>query len=393
MKLLVALFLLFQFSYKAYSCSVYKITVNGKTFVGNNEDYWNPNSRMWFERAENNNYGSMYVGFDNFYPQGGMNEKGLVFDGFSVNSKSMRSNPNKLSPPNNILKYIMQKCQNIDEVYKLVEMYDLTNLLISSMWIFIDASGNYLVIEGDALTKGNDSKYLLSNFCPSQTPNLDDVDIDFYQNGRRLMDKNIDTTLSYLSTLSDTLHQSFPQDLGGTQYTTIYDLEEKVIHLYYYHDYSKSIRINLTDELKKPDAVLNIPELFPNNKSGKENFIKINKAKDFLKKLANPEFSNNYSKIQDEIKVKDLSILLSLFENDINTTGYDLLNGADKKSAINVFRLNAAYFLNSWNAYDSLGDAYFEDKEYELALINYKRSLELNPNNHNAIDQIKKLAK
>ena len=335
----------------------------------------------------------MYVGFDNFYPQGGMNEKGLVFDGFSVNSKSMRSNPNKLSPPNNILKYIMQKCQNIDEVYKLVEKYDLTNMLISSMWIFIDASGNYLVIEGDALTKGNDSKYLLSNFCPSQTPNLDDVDIDFYQNGRRSMDKNIDTTLSYLSTLSDTLHQSFPQDLGGTQYTTIYDLEEKVIHLYYYHDYSKSIRINLTDELKKPDAVLNIPELFPNNKSGKENFIKINKAKDFLKKLANPEFSNNYSKIQDEIKAKDLSILLSLFENDINTIGYDLLNGVDKKSAINVFRLNAAYFLNSWNAYDSLGDAYFEDKEYELALINYKRSLELNPNNHNAIDQIKKLAK
>jgi tetratricopeptide (TPR) repeat protein len=391
MKLLIAIFFLFQFSYSTYACSVYKITLYGKTFVGNNEDYWNPNTRMWFERGQNESYGSMYVGFDNFYPQGGMNEKGLVFDGFSVNSRAMKSNPNKLSPPNNMLKHIMQKCQDIDDVYQLIEKYDLTTMLISSMWIFIDANGNYLVAEGDAITKGNDSKYLLSNFCPSQTPYLDKVDIPSFQNGRKLMETKVDTTLSYLTALSDTLHQSFPQDLGGTLYTTIYDLKEKVIHLYYYHDYSKSISINLTDELKKTDTVLNIPDLFPNNISGKENFRKINKAKDFIKKLSNPEFSISYSKIKDEINAKDLSILVRLFENDINTIGYDLLNGKDKTPAINVFKLNVEYFPNSWNAYDSLGDAYFEDKNYDLALINYKKSLELNPNNQNAINQIKKM--
>lgn len=180
MKSLIFLFLLFLFSYNIYACSVYKITINNKTFVGNNEDYWNPNSRMWFEKRQNGNYGSMFVGFDNLYPQGGMNEKGLVFDGFSVNAKEMKSNANKLVPENNMLKHIMQKCKNTDEVYKLVEKYDLTAMLISSMWIFIDAEGNYLVVEGDVLTKGNDSKYLLSNFCPSQTQNFDKVDIPFY---------------------------------------------------------------------------------------------------------------------------------------------------------------------------------------------------------------------
>ncbi|MBX3164748.1 MAG: hypothetical protein KF900_09720 [Bacteroidetes bacterium] len=393
MKLLISLFFLFLFSDNVYACSVYKITLNNKTFVGNNEDYWNPNTRMWFEKGQNENYGSMYVGFDNFYPQGGMNEKGLVFDGFSINARPMKSNPNKLVPPNNMLKHIMQKCQNIDEVYKLVEKYDLTAMLISSMWIFIDADGNYLVVEGDVLTKGNDSRYLLSNFCPSQTPNLDEVNIPFYQNGRKLMETKVDTTLSYLSALSDTLHQSFPNDLGGTQYTTIYDLNEKVIHLYYYHDYSKHITIHLADELKKTDAVLNIPDLFPNNTSGKENFRKINNVKDFVKKLANPEFSINYSKIKDEINAKDISFLLRLFENDINTIGYELLKEKGKTPAINVFKLNVEYFPNSWNAYDSLGDAYLENENYELALINYKKSLELNPNNQNAINQIKKLTK
>ncbi|MES2766254.1 MAG: tetratricopeptide repeat protein [Bacteroidota bacterium] len=393
MKLLIALFFLFSCSYNAYACSVYKITLHGKTFVGNNEDYWNPNTRMWFERGQNGNYGGMYVGLDNFYPQGGMNEKGLVFDGFSVTSRAMKSNPNKLSPQNNILQYIMQKCQNIDDVYKIVEKYDLSNMLISSMWIFIDAEGNYLVVEGDTVTKGNDSTYVLSNFCPSQTPDLDKVDIPSYQNARKLLEAKSDTTLSFLTALSDTLHQSFPQDLGGTQYTTIYDLKEKVIHLYYHHDYSKSITINLTDELQKTDTVLNIPELFPNNVSGKENFRKINKAKDFLKELANPEFSVSYSKIKDAIKAKDLSILMRLFESEINTIGYDLLNGKDKTPAINVFTLNVEYFPTSWNAYDSLGDAYFEDKNYAVALLNYRKSLELNPNNQNAIKQIKQLTK
>jgi hypothetical protein len=320
-----------------------------------------------------------------------MNEKGLVFDAFSIDSREMKSNTTKLIPGNNMLKHIMQKCQTVDEVYRFVEKYDLTTMLISSMWIFIDPDGDYLVVEGDVLTKGKDSKYLLSNFCPSQTPDLDKVDIPSYQNGRKLMEAKVDTTLSYLSTLSDTLHQSFPHDLGGTQYTTIYDLNEKVIHLYYYHDYSKSITIHLTEELKKTDTVLNIPDLFPNNLSGRENIQKINNVKDFIKKLSDPSFSIDYSKIKDEINTKDISFLLYLFESDINTLGYELLKEKDKTPAINIFKLNVEYFPNSWNAYDSLGDGYSADENYELAIINYKKSLKLNPNNQNAINQIEKL--
>jgi tetratricopeptide (TPR) repeat protein len=392
MKLLAFLLFILPFNYNLEACSVYKITLGSKTFVGNNEDYWNPNTRMWFENGENGIYGSMYVGYDNFYPQGGMNEKGLVFDGLTVSPRQKKSNSNKLVPENNLLKHIMQKCQHIDEVYMMLDKYDLTTMLFSSMLIFIDADGNYLVAEGDVLTKGHNNKYLLSNFCPSQTSNLDSVDIPFYQSGRKLMETKTDTTLSFLTALSDTLHQSFPHDLGGTLYTIIYDLKEKIIHLYYYHNYSESITINLADEFKKRDTVLVIPDLFPNNISAKENLRKINQAKDFLKELANPDFSVNYTKIKDEIIAKDLSMLLHLFEYDINSLGYDLLKEKDKTPAINIFKLNVELFSNSWNAYDSLGDGYAEDKQNELAIINYKKSLELNPNNQNAINQIKKLS-
>ncbi|MFH0735267.1 MAG: hypothetical protein V1773_11355 [bacterium] len=66
-----------------FGCSMIKITKNGITIVGNNEDQMNPNTRIWFEHGQNGNYRVAYVGFDNLYPQGGMNEAGLVFDGFT----------------------------------------------------------------------------------------------------------------------------------------------------------------------------------------------------------------------------------------------------------------------------------------------------------------------
>lgn len=393
MKSWLVLFIAFLTGYNTYACSVYKITKNNRTFVGNNEDYWDPNTKMWFERGKNGNFGNVYVGFDNLYPQGGMNEKGLVFDGFSVDPREMKSGSKKLIPGNDILKHIMQTCKNTDEVYTILEKYDLTTFLYSGMWMFIDAAGNYLVVEGDALTKGKEDNYLLSNFCPSQTPDLDQVDIPFYQKGRKMMAEKTDTTLSYLSALSDALHQSFPYDLGGTQYTTIYDLKEKVIHLYYYHDYSKSITIHLMDELNKEDNVLNIPDLFPDNVSSRKNIQKVNDVKDFLKELSNPLFSNDYSKIKAEISFRDLSFVLSLFENDLNALGYELLNQTDKTAAINIFKLNVEYFPNSWNVYDSLGDGYLADGNYESALLNYEQSLKLNPTNQNAITQIEKLSK
>jgi cytochrome c-type biogenesis protein CcmH/NrfG len=41
--------------------------------------------------------------------------------------------------------------------------------------------------------------------------------------------------------------------------------------------------------------------------------------------------------------------------------------------------------------YDSLGEAYMAQGEKELAIANYKKSLELDPKNNNAVEMLKKL--
>jgi tetratricopeptide (TPR) repeat protein len=61
------------------------------------------------------------------------------------------------------------------------------------------------------------------------------------------------------------------------------------------------------------------------------------------------------------------------------------------KDAIEIFELNIEQFPNSYNVYDSMGEAYMLDKNKKLAIKNYEKSLKLNPENKNAEEMIKKL--
>ena len=65
------------------ACSMYKVTKEGKTIVGNNEDWLSPNSQFWFEQGKDGTYGVMYMGQLDGFAQGAINEAGLMFDGFS----------------------------------------------------------------------------------------------------------------------------------------------------------------------------------------------------------------------------------------------------------------------------------------------------------------------
>lgn len=82
----------------------------------------------------------------------------------------------------------------------------------------------------------------------------------------------------------------------------------------------------------------------------------------------------------------------ALDESQMNRLGYDLLYGAHRpQEAIAVFTLNVEDYPQSFNVYDSLGEAYMVNNEKELAIKNYKKSLELNPNNTNGAEALKRL--
>ena len=78
-------------------------------------------------------------------------------------------------------------------------------------------------------------------------------------------------------------------------------------------------------------------------------------------------------------------------EGQLNGLGYQLLQMKRVKDAIEIFKLNVEMFPQGFNAYDSLGEAYMENGDKQLAIQNYKKSLELNPKNTGAVEKLKKL--
>jgi len=71
-------------------------------------------------------------------------------------------------------------------------------------------------------------------------------------------------------------------------------------------------------------------------------------------------------------------------EMELNTLGYQLLQMKKVAESIEIFKLNVEAYPQAFNTYDSLGEAYMVHGDKELAIANYKKSLELNPQNTGA---------
>jgi tetratricopeptide (TPR) repeat protein len=78
-------------------------------------------------------------------------------------------------------------------------------------------------------------------------------------------------------------------------------------------------------------------------------------------------------------------------ENEFNLLGYRYLGEQKVDAAIAVFEINVERFPDSWNVYDSLGEAYGVKGDTERAIQHYRRSVELNPDNGNGIQAIERL--
>jgi C-terminal processing protease CtpA/Prc len=106
---------------------------------------------------------------------------------------------------------------------------------------------------------------------------------------------------------------------------------------------------------------------------------------------------NNHLPIKEQValylKLKKESPDAYNFENEDELTmyGYSYLWGNEVTEAIEIFKLIVQQFPNSSNPYDSLGEGYMVNGDNELAILNYEKSLALNPDNFNAEDQIERI--
>ena len=62
-------------------------------------------------------------------------------------------------------------------------------------------------------------------------------------------------------------------------------------------------------------------------------------------------------------------------EATLNNLGYQLIKQNKTEQAIEVFKFNCRTYSQSWNTYDSLGEAYMINRETELAILNYEKNI------------------
>lgn len=253
---------------------MYKITMGDKTMVGSNYDAYYLNLRIWFEKAGKiGEYGAAYTGgrideHNNYAPQSGLNECGLTFSRLAAAppENTLLAKPDKkiISNPTLYLKDILHKCKSIDEVQLYINQYD-QSFFAEDVFIYIEKSGRYLIVEPDTMTIGNDAKYVLANFCPTRVTDFNSIKQPRYRDGVTFLSNKMDTTISFCTALSDTMHVCRKKMGDGTLLTIIRDLNKGNIYLNFYHDFNHQRMFNLKAELSKGNHFYDVRTLFPRN--------------------------------------------------------------------------------------------------------------------------------
>jgi hypothetical protein len=81
----------------------------------------------------------------------------------------------------------------------------------------------------------------------------------------------------------------------------------------------------------------------------------------------------------------------ALTETQVNRVGYWLLARKRTTEAIAVFERNTAAHPGSWNAWDSLGEAWAADGNRDRAIAAYEKSVALNPESASGREALKRL--
>lgn len=78
-------------------------------------------------------------------------------------------------------------------------------------------------------------------------------------------------------------------------------------------------------------------------------------------------------------------------ESQMNSLGYYLLGEGKTDYAEKIFILNIEEYPESFNVYDSYAEALMAKGNNEDAIVNYKKSIAIDPHNMNAYDQLEKM--
>jgi hypothetical protein len=131
------------------------------------------------------------------------------------------------------------------------------------------------------------------------------------------------------------------------------------------NSFANAANYALANKVDLPEALTWIDKAIATNKT----FANLNTKADLLRALDKPADADK--------TMTDAMAIANEFE--LNTYGYQLMTAKEQDKAIGIFILNTQKNPKSANVWDSLGEAYALKGDKKNAIINFKRSLSLNP--------------
>lgn len=258
--ILIALTSLFLILGNCYlmSCTIFNTSKSGITLVGNNEDGTDSINYVWFLPAEKGKYGRVYFGLSDKWPQGGMNEKGLFYDGTACPLLEIKKSEKKIIYNGNLSEKILEECSTVDEAIELLGKYNLSYFRNGEMMI-VDKFGNSAIVEGDTIIYKKGNHQVVTNFYQSM-PHLGGYPCPRYDIAELLL-KNMETlSVGYFRNVLDAVHTK-----GYTQYSYVLDLSEGIIYLFKDSNFNEYVKLDLHKEIKKEKNFYAISSLFSNH--------------------------------------------------------------------------------------------------------------------------------
>jgi len=243
------------YSNNSLACTIFNASDNNITLVGNNEDWYDKDAKLWVIPSDGEKYGCIYFGFYNVDPQGGMNDQGLFID-FVAND------PIKLAPSDftgSLIVKVLEECATLDQALEISKK-NIAQCLGYGDFMVVDQYGNSAIISWD--WNSNElqineqyGKYQLLGYGEPILRNL-------------FEGENYTFSIEGFQRMLDYAHQG---DL--TIYSNVYDLKNRVVYLNYLHNYDYTVKLDLYKELQKGKHVIDVFSLFPQNQYNNINSI------------------------------------------------------------------------------------------------------------------------
>jgi hypothetical protein len=362
----------------ARPCSMFKICANGKTFVGNNEDYWNPETWIWVSNPTVEKLGVVYSGFDNFFPQGGVNERGLAFDGFATPEKEnlTASFPgSKNITAVDFITQVMTTCSSIADIKKLLNYYSLDDMA-SAQLMFVDRGGESIIVEGGNIIVESTKNYqIATNFYQSSVTSTAPITCPRYLVAQNMLESLQESNIAYCKSILKEVHQE--GHWGGTQYSNIYDLNEGIIYLYLFHNFDEVITLSVKDLLQQKDYQKPLRSFF--HQTGQYNSFRKNyyTSQSVAVKTGEVEDRSLLNELLNELNSNPQA---AIWIDQLITSSKQQLSKSKTNNAVDILAFACRIAPRNWKAAYALAEAYLASKKNTEALNQIDHALALKPN-------------